>query len=293
MPLKKEVEQGFKIENLSKYKIGGGLAKMYEQTHGLLEELSVKLNTLINNPRLQTILPGKKPLQLKGFGYEMPPITPPAGTAQAVVSKADIPVTPLRRGVASIEPYDFQSKLQGLSLREQAHVRSAIFAEVPSKAENMYYHYSSDPRNPGLVAEKLDDAIRAQQIETILIREKAAIAKAREIASKGWTSINVVRLLNETANDLRARALKNVGSNKRIQAAINTLREDIVESLGGSVANVAEAQDIKRAVGKLGAWQYGMRDPDASAMGEGCESLLYEIALSDRKSSNGRSKGTQ
>lgn len=70
---------------------------------------------------------------------------------------------------------------------------------------------------------------------------------------------NTVKSLQSSKNSI-------FGSNARIGNTLDNLREEIITVAGdaGSVP-VIDANEIKRAAGHFGAWQFGFKDPDANA----------------------------
>ena len=74
-------------------------------------------------------------------------------------------------------------------------------------------------------------------------------------------------------NDVVDNTVKSLSSNKLQGFGANTSIKNAVEQLKGEVSNIAEngnlsvpdAQLVKQAAGRFGAWQYGMTDPESTA----------------------------
>jgi hypothetical protein len=84
---------------------------------------------------------------------------------------------------------------------------------------------------------------------------------------KGSTNkVNILNVLEETQNSLNKVKAKNVGNLKQIDNVLKNLTDDIINVVDDAGnTSVVDAQAIKQGVGKKGAWQFGFKDPDATA----------------------------
>ena len=79
-------------------------------------------------------------------------------------------------------------------------------------------------------------------------------------------SINLNGIYERTVAKLIGNKTANFGSNSTLERAIEGLRAEIISTAGpNGIVSVPEAQTIKRASGHLGAWMYGLVDPDSTA----------------------------
>lgn len=95
------------------------------------------------------------------------------------------------------------------------------------------------------------------------------------IISNSPVTVNINSVLDDVERALGTNATKNFGMNSRFGKAIDTLREEAKMITKDGVVSLKEAQEIKRSVGKIGAWQFGMRDPESSAL-EKVANELYD-----------------
>lgn len=81
------------------------------------------------------------------------------------------------------------------------------------------------------------------------------------------TAVDLNKTFEKTIERLSTDKLKNFGTQKQVQVALEQLRNEIVEAAGkNGLMSVPEAQVVKQAAGHMGAWQYGSQTPDAKAV---------------------------
>lgn len=90
-----------------------------------------------------------------------------------------------------------------------------------------------------------------------------------KLANKGGDIDNYVDLndvYKDTLDSLGGNKYKSFGSNTSMSNALQQLKGEII-NVGGDDGQltVPQAQLVKQASGKFGAWQYGMQDPDSTA----------------------------
>lgn len=100
---------------------------------------------------------------------------------------------------------------------------------------------------------------------TSAIAEQAnRLASVENISNQLGRKVDPVQALNAVEADLGRNAARNTGQNVAIQNAIGKLREDLAgQGITGPV-NWATGNDIKQAIGDLGAW---MHDPSGKIYG--------------------------
>lgn len=92
-------------------------------------------------------------------------------------------------------------------------------------------------------------------------------------------------ILDDTAKDLRQTKMGSFGLNTKVQKAVDFLKDEIKAVTDDGVVSLTEAQQIKRSVGKLGAWQYGVRDPEANALERAANAFYTKLKGAIEKSS--------
>ncbi len=79
--------------------------------------------------------------------------------------------------------------------------------------------------------------------------------------------VDVLGELAGASVELGKNIYKTTGRNAQIDAALQKILDDpAMAMLANGKADLATAQEIKQAMGELGAWAHGMRDPDSNAM---------------------------
>lgn len=81
-------------------------------------------------------------------------------------------------------------------------------------------------------------------------------------------TIDLGDVFKQTASDLQdmkaGGPLKTFGTNTKMSSALEDLQNEIA-ALGDSNLSIPQAQLVKQASGRMGAWQYGVTDPEATA----------------------------
>lgn len=107
-----------------------------------------------------------------------------------------------------------------------------------------------------------DTHAKTEKLMSELMEELNAKIKAGE-------NVNLQQVFKETADDLlnsSASKAKSFGSNTSIQKAVEQLQDEVGNIVDDAGAiPLTDAQLVKRAAGNMGAWQFGVRDPDATA----------------------------
>jgi len=74
------------------------------------------------------------------------------------------------------------------------------------------------------------------------------------------------KVLRETVEDLTGDSLANFGVNSQMGRQLEALGDEVARiTKDGTQMSVKEANTVKRAAGHMGAWQFGVKDPDATA----------------------------
>lgn len=86
-----------------------------------------------------------------------------------------------------------------------------------------------------------------------------------KLGSRKDVAIDLNEVATQTAKDLllnKSKSFGNIGGTKRI---LQSLASEIEEASNNGLVDLIEAQAIKQAAGKKGAWVFGAVDPDAKA----------------------------
>ena len=101
-----------------------------------------------------------------------------------------------------------------------------------------------------------------------------------EVIGSSPVTININSVLDDVERSLGTNATKTFGMNSKFGKAVESLREEAKMISQDGVVSLKEAQEIKRSVGKIGAWQYGMRDPESSALEKVANELYDKLKTS-------------
>lgn len=79
--------------------------------------------------------------------------------------------------------------------------------------------------------------------------------------------VNLRSVYEKTIKELSGNKASNFGNNKSLERVIGNLEEEIIDVVGpNGLAELPEANLIKRAAGTKGSWVFGSADPDANAV---------------------------
>ncbi len=78
--------------------------------------------------------------------------------------------------------------------------------------------------------------------------------------------IDLTEQLANVESDISSNQAKTFGANTKIDKAIRFFTDEINKVAPNGVVDINDAQDIKRSLGKIGAWQYGKTDPESTAI---------------------------
>lgn len=79
------------------------------------------------------------------------------------------------------------------------------------------------------------------------------------------SSIDLNKVVQDTMSSLQGNKLKSFGSNTSIEGAVNQLKDEVSSLPGTGQLSIPDAQLVKQAAGRMGAWQYGVSDPSSTA----------------------------
>lgn len=90
-------------------------------------------------------------------------------------------------------------------------------------------------------------------------------AQLKNKISDSGAKIDIADTFINTMEDLKTNPAKSFGSNQKMENIVNEVLGEIELIAPNGVVDIADAQDIKRAVGAMGAWVYGVKDSEATA----------------------------
>lgn len=79
------------------------------------------------------------------------------------------------------------------------------------------------------------------------------------------TTIDLVKVYDDTVADLTKQTKKQFGENAKLENVLNKLQQEIAFVAPEGKLKVPDANTVKRAAGKKGAWVFGNTDPDSTA----------------------------
>lgn len=127
-------------------------------------------------------------------------------------------------------------------------------------------------------------AQKTNQVLTSLSEElKTALGATKK-------KLNLFSELNSVEKELAANKAKTFGANSKIKQAIDFFKEEIRTVVPNGKVDLSSATEIKRSVGKLGAWQFGMRDPEANAIEKVANAYYTRLKTAIEKASPGNVK---
>lgn len=86
------------------------------------------------------------------------------------------------------------------------------------------------------------------------------------LAANPSADVDLLDVLSDTSNELKAAKASNFGTNANIDKAVDNLLSEIHNVSPSGKVNLADAQDVKQALGYMGSWQNGARDADSAAV---------------------------
>ncbi len=90
---------------------------------------------------------------------------------------------------------------------------------------------------------------------------------SRPLSTGVVPEVDVLQAMTDVAQDFAKNPSRTFGKNVNINGAIEKLIDDpAFQALKSGKADLLTANELKRAVGELGAWLDGERDPEANAM---------------------------
>lgn len=108
---------------------------------------------------------------------------------------------------------------------------------------------------------------------------KTVLAQESEKFTGGKVKVDVGKVLNDTVKELAGKKAEFFGVNTKLKNAFNFLKQEIKVVNQQGITTIEDAQLIKRGAGKLGAWQFGSREPDANALEKVANAFYTRLRL--------------
>lgn len=83
--------------------------------------------------------------------------------------------------------------------------------------------------------------------------------------SSSDSSIDMNKVYEDTVSSLSKDKLKSFGSNTSVDGVVEQLKNEIAHVNPSGTMSIPDAQVVKQASGRMGAWQFGTNDPNATA----------------------------
>lgn len=231
---------GFGAEQVGEFFVPGGAIK-----RGMT---GLQAATKALGPRAASLISLGGRGVLEGAGAGAVTMAQTGGDTQAAAKNAMLAgAVPIGLSVALKGAKPLASKIEDVVLRPtMADVKGGF------KVQNVFKYDVAG--SLGQTAKKTHDRItqRAKELRTLL--------KTRNV------DVDVIQALTDAATDLGANPAKTVGLNSKMSKAVDFWLEELAQVAPSGKINLADANEIKRSVGKFGAWISGGRDPDSGAL---------------------------
>ena len=127
----------------------------------------------------------------------------------------------------------------------------------------------------------------AEKTHTNITQRVEALKQALGTTKK---TLNLNAILDQAKKEAARGQAKTFGFNTRMNSAFDFLKGEISVVAKNGKADLATSQEIKRSTGKLGAWQFGQRDPDANALESAANAFYTKLKEAIEKASPGNVK---
>lgn len=87
----------------------------------------------------------------------------------------------------------------------------------------------------------------------------------REKLADSDSSIDMANVYDYTVASLSKKQLQNFGHNTSIDTALEQLQNEVLNVNPSGELSIPDAQLVKQSAGRMGAWQFGVKDPAATA----------------------------
>ena len=145
---------------------------------------------------------------------------------------------------------------------------SRLVASLGNKITNSVIRPSKADIEDGFSVNTIQKYNLGGSLSTMYDKTESTIADlSNQLNSKleaSDASVDLAKVYEDTANSLSSNKIRGFGSNTAINGALEQLQNE-VNALGRSEVSIPEAQLVKQASGKMGAWQFGTIDPEATA----------------------------
>ncbi len=112
------------------------------------------------------------------------------------------------------------------------------------------------------------------------------------LGSNPKAEVDLMNVLSDTAQELKVNQAGNFGTNANVGKAVNKMLDEIQMITQSGKVNLADAQDVKQALGFIGSWQNGLRDADSTAT-ETVANAMYSKLKTAIEKASGQSQTVQ
>jgi hypothetical protein len=103
---------------------------------------------------------------------------------------------------------------------------------------------------------------------------KSLSGELRDKLAGSDATVDVAQAVAEVGDEITANKARQFGANSQIGKAVDYMLAELEEIAPDGVVDLTTANEIKRGVGRMGAWSYGQRDAESSAR-EAVANMLY------------------
>ncbi len=109
------------------------------------------------------------------------------------------------------------------------------------------------------------------------------------LGSNPLADVDMTNVLKQAATELNAASAGNFGTNQNISKALEKMADEIKAVSPNGMVNLADAQEMKQALGYMGSWQNGLRDADSTAL-ETVANTMYSKLKTAIEQNSGQSQ---
>lgn len=145
---------------------------------------------------------------------------------------------------------------------------SKLLSKVGEKIQTSVIRPTSPDLKDGFSMQTIKDYNLGGNLKTTLSKTQTKMDElTTELSNKLAASpekVDLQKVYQETANELlNSNKMKGFGSGSKIEGALKELGDEI--SIVGNELSIPDAQLIKQAAGRQGAWQFGKQDAESNA----------------------------
>ncbi len=112
------------------------------------------------------------------------------------------------------------------------------------------------------------------------------VDELRTLLKSKPVDVDVIDALMDAATELKANPSKTMGLNSKIDKALDFWLEELQQIAPTGKVSLADSNEMKRSIGKFGAWISGARDPESGALEKVSNAFYTKLRLAIEKAGN-------